>query len=529
MSDGVVLIGLPGSGKSAVGRLLAEALGRPLVDTDEIVAAPTGGDVAALLRDVGETAFRRAESRAIEEALRQPGAVIATGGGALDDPLNRWRLWQHGRQVWLDAPDAVLLGRLQEDPIARPLLDGDPAGKLATLRERREGFYRAAEIRVDAAVPASAVCDAIMRSPAPAARGGTRPMRLFDARVARHHVMGPATARIVYGCGLLPQQLAEVLDDAGGTPRYVVDRRAAALVAPHEHARLIQGGEGAKQFRRLEHLLAWLGEGRAERGDPIVAVGGGSVGDLVGLAASLYARGAQWIGVPTTWLSQADAALGGKVAVNLPRAKNAVGAFWPPSAVIADVAALRTLAPRQARNGLAEAVKAALIGDVALWRLIEERGRAALRHDEAARYAIIERAARVKLAIVERDPFEDGERRQLNLGHTLGHAIESVSRYRLAHGAAVALGLCAVAEVAVKRGADPDLPLRLRHLLRSLALPTHVEGDAAAIRQALGADKKRVGGRQRWILPMAIGSVVEVDDVTEAELDAALGSIGIGS
>jgi 3-dehydroquinate synthetase len=166
-----------------------------------------------------------------------------------------------------------------------------------------------------------------------------------------------------------------------------------------------------------------------------------------------------------------------------------------------------------------------MIGDPALWQLLERRGDAALRGDEEARYAITERAARLKLDIVERDPFEGSERRQLNLGHTLGHALEVESRYRLPHGAAVALGLRAVTAIAVARGADAGLAERLDHLLISLGLNLQRDFDASVVRSALETDKKRARGRQRWLLPMRIGQVEEVDDVSEAELEAAMSVI----
>ncbi|HEX5397109.1 MAG TPA: 3-dehydroquinate synthase family protein, partial [Candidatus Limnocylindria bacterium] len=296
-------------------------------------------------------------------------------------------------------------------------------------------------------------------------------------------------------------------------------------LAPQGRRLEIAAGERAKRLRNLERILDWLSEVRHERGDPLIAVGGGTTGDVVGLAAALWARGVPWINIPTTWLAQADAALGGKVAVDLAGAKNAVGAFWPPVAVVADVQALRTLSLDQLRDGLAEAVKAAMIGDPTLWQLLEQRGDAALRGDEEARYAITERAARLKLDIVERDPFEGSERRQLNLGHTLGHALEVESRYRLPHGAAVALGLRAVTAMAVARGADAGLAERLDHLLISLGLNLQRDFDASVVRSALETDKKRARGRQRWLLPMRIGQVEEVDDVSEAELEAAMSVI----
>jgi 3-dehydroquinate synthetase len=175
---------------------------------------------------------------------------------------------------------------------------------------------------------------------------------------------------------------------------------------------------------------------------------------------------------------------------------------------------------------MAECLKAGLVGDPLLWQLVEERGAAALAGDDrAAAYAITERAIRVKLAIVDRDPFELGERRKLNLGHTIGHALEIESGYALAHGAAVALGLRAVARIAKPRGAQADLAERMDHVLATLGFELTRAFDRDAVVSATAGDKKREGGRQRWILPMTVGEVVEVDDVTPAELDEALDAI----
>jgi 3-dehydroquinate synthetase/shikimate kinase len=530
MSDGVVIVGLPGAGKTTIGRALASALGRLFVDTDELIAGPDG-DAGSKLRALGEPAFREAEARAIDEALGACGAVIATGGGAVEDPVNRWRLWHHGTTVWVDAADETLLTRLASDSIQRPLLDEHPTSAMAELRVRREPFYRAADVHLVATEGAERSVDRLTGELDSHPSTDDRPRRLLDAIVRRHHVMGGGTARLVYGRRLLPTILNAQLAELGGDPAFVVDRKVASSVLPDgsRGTMALRGGESAKRIASLERVLEWLAAQRMERTDPLVAVGGGTVGDLAGLAAALYARGLPWLAVPTTWLAQADAALGGKVAVDLAAGKNAVGAFWPPSAVIADVEVLGSMPRREARNGMAECVKAAVVADAGLWRLIEDRGVEALTGDAEARYAIIERAARVKMAIVDRDPFEVGERRTLNLGHTVGHALEVVARYRLPHGAAVGLGMCVAASLAAARGGDPELQPRLSALLDQLGLPTRHSADPAAVRDALTADKKRRGGRQRWILPMAIGSVIEVDDVTERELETALRGIGIGA
>ncbi|HLY36008.1 MAG TPA: bifunctional shikimate kinase/3-dehydroquinate synthase [Candidatus Limnocylindria bacterium] len=529
MPDGVVLIGLSGSGKSTVGRIVAERLGRPFLDTDDLIAQRIREPAAGYLRRAGEPAFREAEARAVDEAVRQPGAVIAAGGGAPDDPLNRWQLWSHGTVVWLHAPDEVLLARLARDRQPRPMLAGDPAARLAQLDAQRSPFLRAADLETDAAAPSERVANAILECVRRQTPGGRR---LFDADVARRHPIGPTTTRIVMGLDLDRVAIHEALGAVQHPgPSIVVDRAVAerhlSLMAtlPAGRCLAIRGGERAKRLRRLEELLEWLSAGGAERRAPLIAVGGGTVGDLAGTAAALYARGIPLVHVPTTWLAQADSAFGGKVAIDLAGAKNAAGVFWPPAAVIVDVATLRTQTVARRRDGMAESLKAALIGDPILWKLIGRRGAAALRTDEAARYAIVEQAARLKLAICERDPFESDERRALNLGHTIGHALEVESRYRLSHGIAVALGLRAVAAIAAGRGADPELSPALDGLLATLGFPQRRAFEPRAVRDAIRGDKKRTHGRQRWILPMAIGEVTEVDDVTDAELERALRAI----
>ncbi len=196
------------------------------------------------------------------------------------------------------------------------------------------------------------------------------------------------------------------------------------------------------------------------------------------------------------------------------------------------MATLRTLPVPLLRDGLAEVIKSAVIGDPWLWQLLETRGDAALGSDdpdtevdEAARYAMVERSMRLKLGVVDRDPFEQGERRTLNLGHTLGHALEIESDYRLPHGQAVVLGMRAVTAIAEGRGAVPHLAERIDDLLARLGYTLTRTFDVRAVKSALGTDKKRVAGRQHWILPMDIGTVVDVSDVTDAELDRAIARI----
>jgi shikimate kinase/3-dehydroquinate synthase len=525
MPDAIVLVGLSGTGKSTVGRIVARQLGRPLLDLDADIEEHTGSHPATLIRDQGEASFREVESAVLEQACGVAGAVIATGGGAVVDPLNRWRLWEAGTVVWLDAPDEVLLARLAEHDEERPMLDGDAAARLAALRAARAPFYRAADVRLDASGSPEALATAVI------AAGSGRPSarRLLDAEVRRDHPMGPRMARVVLGRDLDATTMGTILAESStGTPVVVSDRRPAALLPdlmaalPATRRLAIGAGERGKRLRAVERLLESASAMGAERGDAWIGVGGGTTTDLVGAAAALYLRGVPFVALPTTWLGMTDAAIGGKVGVDLSAAKNAAGAFWPPVAIVGDVAALRTLPRARRLDGMAESLKAGLIGDPGLWQLVETRGRVALADDEPARFAIIDRSVRLKLAVVDRDPFEAGERRALNLGHTLGHALEIESGYRLPHGQAVVLGLRAVAAMAAGRGAEPDLAARIDDVVAGLGYRLRRTFDPGVVTRALSSDKKRHQGRQRWILPMAVGRVEEADDISEDELEQAL-------
>jgi 3-dehydroquinate synthetase/shikimate kinase len=532
MPESIVLVGLPGSGKTSVGRAIAERLGRPFLDLDEAINRRTGRTPGRIIDEDGEAAFRALEAAEVRAAAAIPDVVLATGGGAIIDPLSRWALWDAGVSVFLDVDDERLLERVGRHAETRPLLAGDPVVHLARLRAEREPFYASADIRITAEGSTRTVAGTVIA----AVRRQRNPGRiLFDARVRRDHHQGPPTARITYGRVLQPALPELVAAHSQGDPVVVADEQVAqalpALLAalPGSRRLTIEAGERAKRLAVVERLLEAASAMRAERGDAWVAAGGGTTGDIVGTAAALYVRGAPLIQLPTTWLALSDSAIGGKVAVDLSHAKNAAGSFWPPVAVVGDVAVLRTLPVPLLRDGLAEVIKSAVIGDPWLWDLLETRGAAALGvdgpPDEAARYAMVERSMRLKLGVVDRDPFERGERRTLNLGHTLGHALEIESGYTLPHGQAVVLGLRAVTAIAEGRGADPDLAERIDDLLVRLGYALTRSFDPAAVRTALIADKKRIGGRQHWILPMGIGTVIDVDDVTEDELERAIARI----
>jgi 3-dehydroquinate synthase len=294
---------------------------------------------------------------------------------------------------------------------------------------------------------------------------------------------------------------------------------------------LFPEGEAAKRLAVVEGAARELARLRAERRDPLVAIGGGALGDAAGFLAATWLRGVPVIHVPTTLVAQVDSSIGGKTAVDLPEGKNLVGAFHQPAAIVVDVRFLRTLPPRQLRAALGEAVKMATLGDERLFELLEARGAAIAAgdpavHEDGSLAEVAERCGWAKVEVVVADEREESGRIHLNLGHSLGHAIETTAGFEgMLHGEAVAYGLRAACRIGVAvEATPPERATRVEALLDALDLGRaplpYPLGDVLG---ALGTDKKHAGGRLRWVLPTAAGVTVRSDVPDEAVEAAARG------
>ncbi len=283
------------------------------------------------------------------------------------------------------------------------------------------------------------------------------------------------------------------------------------------HVLFLPPGEQAKRFGEAERLLEQLAETGADRASLLIAFGGGIVGDVGGFLAAVYMRGIPYVQVPTTLLAQVDSSVGGKTGVNLAAGKNLVGAFHHPAAVFADTDLLGTLPARELRAGLMESVKAGIIRDAVLFELLERRFGELLRPkpDAALLAEIVARSAAMKAEVVGADEREGGLRMILNLGHTVGHAIEAVTEYRvLLHGEAVGWGMLAAFTIAEGRGLMTGAEAaRARGLVQALGPLPGFEASAAALLASAGRDKKNTGGTRRFVLPHGIGAAGVVVDV----------------
>ena len=287
----------------------------------------------------------------------------------------------------------------------------------------------------------------------------------------------------------------------------------------------LEPGERHKTVASVERLLRQMARAGGDRGSLLIAFGGGIVGDVGGFAAAIYMRGIPSVQVPTTFLSQVDSSVGGKTGVNLPEGKNLVGSFHHPLAVFADIEVLGTLPDRELRAGLMESVKAGIIRDRTLMRFMEEHAGDVLGRDPKALEKVIAASIRMKAGVVNKDERETGLRMILNLGHTVGHALEQATQYKtLLHGEAVGWGMVAALYLARQRGTISTRQFeRLESLIHLYGPLPALKLRSARVLAATGGDKKNVGGVRRFVLPLGIGDAGVVEDVSPAELQAAVG------
>jgi 3-dehydroquinate synthase len=501
-SGALVLVGFMGAGKSSSARALAAELGVEALDSDRALESELGEPIESFFDREGEPAFREREEGTVLRLLEgAQGGVVALGGGALGSERVREALGAH-TVVHLEVTPGEAWRRAtgKGRPLARD------RGRFEQLHADRSAVY---ESVAHAALPPAGRDVARRALPAlevlRAARAeGHQSLRMLWARTASRDYP------VFIGRGALA---AGFFHPQGERRFAVTDENVAAhhRVAA-EHTIAVPAGERAKVIATAETVLRGLARAGAQRGDVVVAVGGGVVGDLAGFCAAVYQRGMRHVQVPTTLVAQVDSAYGGKTGVDLPEGKNYVGAFHQPTAVICDPAALETLPAAEAAAGYAEVVKTALIAGGSLWSRV--------RSGAAVDDEVILGCARTKLGVVASDERDGGRRQVLNLGHTVAHAIEAATGYsRYRHGEAVAVGLL----VALRLSGRDALRTEVAGLLAEQGLPASFEGASAEDIVALTArDKKREGARVPFVLVEAPGQVTPGHDVAPGDLLAAV-------
>jgi shikimate kinase/3-dehydroquinate synthase len=522
----LILTGFMGTGKTAVGREVAARLGRQFVDTDQLIEQRVGRSIPDIFERNGEAAFRAMEADVCRELNRPRGLVIATGGWTLGDPDNRATLEAGGRVICLRTDARTLIERLGSAQ-GRPMLhDPNWPWRLRALLALRMPTYLSFPFQVNtsrltigqAADRVLGLWEILVQLSDPDNAPLALPVVLDDTGYSVLISNGALDWIGVLAAALGRPTGAAIISDSTVAPLYA-QRVAAALeraaAAPTGAAGLatpllatMPAGETHKTLSTVTDLYAQMLAGQLDRGALVLALGGGVVGDVAGFAAATYMRGLALVQLPTTLLAMVDSSVGGKTGVDLPIGKNLVGAFKQPELVVVDPSVLSTLPTAEVRAGLAEIVKAGVIGDPTLFERLDQG-----RLDDVA--WLIQKAVAVKIEVVQSDPFEQGRRAVLNLGHTFGHALEMLSDFQLRHGEAVAIGMVTAARLAVRLGrCQIETATRIETTLCRLGLPTTLPGyPPEAIWAAMASDKKKQGNRLRFILPTAIGRVEIYDDV----------------
>ncbi len=502
----VVLSGLMATGKSTLGPRVAARLGLPFVDTDDAIARAAGRSVPDLWKSEGEAGFRAIEERVIGELLRaEKPSVLSFGGGAVTTRAVRALALSRAWVVTLDAEPEVLAARV-EDPSSRPQLAGqDVRARLADLRDQRAEAYaecheRIATDRVAVDEAVAAVVELCRRDPIVVPLG----KRSYAIDLALDE-----PARLTRAVASLSPTRVVAVTDA------VVERaRGAALDAALAPLRTgtsrvtLASGEIHKRLASVEAIWDAAIAAGADSGSVLVAFGGGVIGDVTGFAASTLFRGVRFVQSPTTLLAMVDASVGGKTGIDLPSGKNLVGTFHQPAAIVCDLAHLATLSERERRAGLAEVVKIGLLADPWLVEQLEQDAAKVSSGDPEALLPIVRRAVAAKARFVSADERDTGIRALLNLGHTVGHALEAHGGFdRFLHGEAVAIGMTVELGAAVRLGlTPPEVADRSCALLARLGLPTQVApGDLAGAWRHTATDKKRAGATLRWPVVTRVG------------------------
>jgi 3-dehydroquinate synthase len=529
-SSNLILTGFMGTGKTTIGREVARRLGRPFVDMDGEIVTRASKSIPRIFVEDGEATFRQMEAALCQELSAQQGLVIATGGGALVDTTNRERMTESGTVICLTCDTEQILQRVNQAANSnRPLLNvADPRTEIERLLRVRRAAYGAIPWQIDTTrLPAEDVATQVIKI----SRITTLSVRHPEGAYAIHigngvlaHLGGALRA-----AGVPADGRVAVVSNPTVAPIYGAQVEEALRLARFQSfACSMPDGEQHKTLATLSTLFDQFLAGGLDRDGTVLSLGGGVTGDVAGFAAASFMRGVRFAQVPTTLLAMVDASVGGKTSVDLPQGKNLIGAFKQPILVAIDPTVLATLPAEEMRSGLAEVIKHGIIGAPGLFAELEATPGTLASWWEERGATRIARALRVKIAIVEEDPWEEGHRAVLNLGHTVGHALEKLSGFQLRHGEAVGIGMLAAARIAADLGrADLALSTRIENLLSAWNLPTRCPSfDPDQVWRAMAHDKKRRGGQLRWVLPRAIGEIEIIDDVPRNVVNRVLQSMG---
>jgi len=541
VNNNIALIGFSATGKSTVARKVAEGLNWDFVDTDDEVVRLSGKAIPEVFEQDGEDKFRQLEHEALRQACRKEKVVIATGGGAIIEPGNQELLLETSVIVCLEARAETIYQRLLQDtlyssnPVVRPLLAGDnPLERIRQLKVSRQPYYAIADWTVHTDnLTLAEVSQEVIRGWRYANYHRKDGGRFVEADLACKVETAAGHYPVFVGWGLLGK-LGEKMRQAGlsGTVTIISDevvfsiygaqvKRALETDGFVVNCCLVPPGEATKNIDQAVKIYDFLIEHHVERNDVIVALGGGMVGDLAGFVAATFLRGLPWLQVPTSLMAMADASIGGKVAIDHPRGKNLIGAFYQPHLVLVDIQTLTTLPQRELVSGWSEVIKYGLILDAEFFRLLEVNAEDLIRLAPDITAEVIARSASIKAQVVAEDERETGKRIILNYGHTIAHGLETATKYeRFLHGEAVAIGMMGAAKLSCRLGL---LSQKAVERQKALFEKFHLSFDCSGVKlpdvlAAMELDKKMRSKAIQWVLLEDIGRAVVRSGVPQNEV-----------
>ncbi|MCP5468296.1 MAG: 3-dehydroquinate synthase [Deltaproteobacteria bacterium] len=505
----IFIAGFMGTGKSSVGKALAEKLKYQFIDLDLTIEKISKNKIDKIFEKEGEKGFRRWEKQALEQVSTEEKVVIALGGGAVCSAQNLKRIQNSGLAILLSSSVEEILKRVQKQKVKRPLLEvTDPAKRIEQLLKKRQKFYQkiAFQVSTDHMTIAQVV------------------QKIYSQLPLENNPLQVKLQQNAYPIYFSPKGFGGLADLLGryfpGQKLILLSNSKLDKLYGREIFRnlsrdfevkkvLIPDGEQYKNLQTVEKIYHQLIKHQVDRKTVIIALGGGVIGDIAGFVAATYLRGIPFVQIPTTLLAQVDSSVGGKTGVDLAEGKNLIGAFYQPRFVFINPEVLKTLSKRQLICGMSEVIKYAAIFDEAFFEYLEKSMQQLLRHPGKSYEDLIRRCCAWKAWVVCEDEKEvSGLRALLNFGHTLGHAIESMTRYRkYTHGEAIAMGMVFAAERSVKeQSLDPEAVERLKKLLRQAELPiAWPDFTRKQYEKALMQDKKRVSQDIQFVYLNKIG------------------------
>ncbi len=539
----IALTGFSATGKTYVAEKVAAFLNWYWLDIDEEISKIKGKTIAEIFEQEGEAEFRRLESQLLYEACERERVVLSTGGGAIVDPANRNKLFQRCIVICLEAKADTIYQRLLHDtaysasPVYRPLLAGDnPLDRIKELKFSRQSYYSMADwtIHTD-----NLTIDEVSHEVIKGWNYINRSNRGFQIESDLASIVQTKSGSYpVYVGWELIDSLGEKMRNSGlsGTAIIISDKSVYPIYGNKlktsleksgfkVDSYLVPPGEISKNIEEVLKIWDFLIQKQIERKDIIIALGGGVVGDMAGFVAATYLRGISFIQVPTTLIGMTDASIGGKVAVDHPKGKNLIGAFYQPCLVLSDINTLTSLPERELLSGWAEVIKHGLILDSELVELLESNYDSLIKLSPETTSKIIARSIGIKAMIVSEDERETGRRTLLNFGHTVAHGLEAATNYNnYLHGEAVAIGMVAATRLSQRLDfLSEEKVKRVKELLLKFRLPVDFSGiDIDKVLKAMEFDKKVRNKSINWVLLDDIGSAIIYSDVPSSDVEKVL-------